>query len=64
MTRDPPSLAEQIEAVERAVHYVNETKDELDLSADVLSDVEDYSARLAAAAETLKTLEFVRETLR
>lgn len=49
MTREPPSLRQQIEAVEWAARH---------------AEHEETRLRLEAAAETLKHLEFMKETLK
>jgi hypothetical protein len=62
MTPQPPSLAQQIEAVEWASRHI-------DLAVtralqEHEQNLQDLTAALSAAVETLKTWEFARETLR
>lgn len=57
MTDVAPTLAQQIEAVEWAIARV-------DASDTPMAEVERMEAALAAAVETLKTTDFMRETLR
>jgi hypothetical protein len=63
MTREPPSLAQQIEAVERAVVVLvfQESVWPPALRDDA---VEDMRLCLLAALDTLKTMEFARATLK
>jgi hypothetical protein len=61
MTAQPPSLSQQIEAVAWAKNHVAETGKAAHLRA---GEVEEMGRRLDAAAETLRTLEFARATLR
>jgi predicted transcriptional regulator len=66
MTQDHPSITEQIEAVELAVKYLDDATRELgDLGVvgAVVHGLAQYKAALVAACETLRTLEFARETL-
>ena len=62
---DAPNLAEQIEAVLTARYLaqrlLGSPKTPLPMRD---GDLEDLSRALAAAAETLKTLEFIREVAR
>ena len=61
MTADPPTLTQQIVAVEAAARHYLALADKSVERGDELKAV---SAALDAAAETLKTLDFGRETLR
>jgi hypothetical protein len=61
MTRDPPSLGQQIEAVETAARrYLAMAEQSIERG----DELEAVSAALEAAAETLRTLDFARETLK
>ena len=61
MTREPPTLAQQTDAVEAAArHYLAMAEKSVDRG----DELEAVSTALEAAAETLKTLDFARETLK
>ena len=61
MTRDPPSLKQQIEAVDTAARrYLAMAEQSIERG----DELEAVSAALEAAAETLRTLDFARETLK
>jgi hypothetical protein len=61
MTAEPPTLTQQIAAVETAAqHYLALAEKSVERG----DELEAVSAELEAAAETLKTLDFGRETLR
>jgi hypothetical protein len=61
VTRDPPTLAQQIAAVELAARKYLAMAEH---SVEKGDELEAVSTALDAAAETLKTLDFARETLR
>lgn len=61
MTQDPPGLRQQIEAVEWAARHVTDTGKRAHERDSV---IEHLRRGLAGAADTLKTLEFTRETAR
>jgi hypothetical protein len=61
VTRDRPSLAQQIEAVETAARRYLAMSEQ---SVERGDELEAISAALEAAAETLKTWQFAQETLR
>jgi len=61
MTHEPPSLAQQIEAVETAARRYLAMAEQ---SVERGDELEAVSTALEAAAETLRTLDFARETLR
>ena len=61
MTRDPPSLRQQIEAVEWAENHALE----MGRAADMMAlEIDELLRRLSAAVEQLKTWEFAREVLK
>ena len=61
MTREPPPLRQQIEAVETAARrYLAMAEQSIERG----DELEGVSAALEAAAETLRTLDFARETLK
>ena len=61
MTPQPPSLAEQIMAVEWAENHLDAMGKAAHMRA---SEIETFEKALRAALETLRTLEFARGTLR
>jgi hypothetical protein len=61
MTREPPNLTNQIEAVAWARRYAPETGKRTHMRD---GEVLELMRRLEAALETLKTLEFGREIAR
>jgi hypothetical protein len=61
MTQDPPSLTQQIEAVQWALRHAWETGKR---AKERDSVIEQFHRGLEAAVETMKTWEFARETLR
>ena len=61
MTAQPPTLNQQIEAVETAARRYLAMAEQ---STERGDELEAVSAALEAAAETLRTLEFARETLK
>ena len=62
MTHEPPSLNQQIEAVETAARrYLAMAEQSTERGR---TSIEAVSTALEAAAETLKTLDFARETLK
>jgi hypothetical protein len=58
-----PTLAQQIEAVQWAAVHLDR-KQKLDQRRMRTGEVDEIRRRLEAAAETLNTMEFARETLR
>jgi hypothetical protein len=61
MTAQPPTLTQQIEAVEAAARrYMAMAEQSIERG----DELEAISTALEAAAATLKTLEFMRETLK
>jgi hypothetical protein len=60
MTPQPPSLSQQIEAVAWAKTHVDATGKAAHMRA---GEIEEMRRRLDAAAETLRHLDFMRETL-
>lgn len=60
MTPQPPSLSQQIEAVDWAKSHVDAMGKAAHMRA---SEIAEMRRRLDAAAETLKHLDFMRETL-
>jgi hypothetical protein len=61
MTAQPPTLAQQIEAVETAARRYLAMAEQ---STERGDELEAVSAALEAAAETLRTLDFARATLK
>jgi hypothetical protein len=61
MTAQPPTLTQQIEAVAAAARrYVTMAEQSIERG----DELEAIATALEAAAETLKTMEFMRETLK
>ena len=63
MTRDHPTIEQQIEAVEWAELYAGNIARAAAKRGDENAIPIEFRRRLEAAAETLRTLEFARETL-
>jgi hypothetical protein len=63
VTPQPPSLAQQIEAVQWAALHLDR-KQKLDQRTLRTGEADEIRRRLEAAAETLNTMEFARETLK
>jgi chromosomal replication initiation ATPase DnaA len=62
MTREPPSLRQQIEAVERAADIVA-AKRMTEAGRMMADEIDELLRRLEGAVEQLKTWEFAQEVL-
>jgi hypothetical protein len=61
MTREPPSLRQQIEAVEWAEAHAQAMAEAANMME---AEIDELLRRLSAAVEQLKSWEFAREVLR